>query len=364
MTLWDLPGPKQFIESARDVLNRGSNLVVRFPGSVPDGFDDAMMAALDNALHFVELMVTDSPLKDLARNFARDPNAVRSLSQLLAEERFRGLLIRLEDIDERTWPAWRDFLEHYADVLRGIPLLGRALFCVPLAGSPPGEPPRSDVTLINREWDGVVDEIDLLLFASERLRSRVSSSLARRLLATSVSRVARWDFDTAANLLEEGDPAILAPLEILRSIARDKGWTSETPLDWKLGTVSKAGVTHPARAAVETPPREIDRRMWSAQVAVLMPRIEELRYCTVQNNLADIEYRMRRGGMNHGDPHDLELGELTKLFEHSGGHRRLRNFLFWLRDLRNSLAHLSPLPPDVALKLLQTDEQHSRVTFV
>ena len=174
------------------------------------------------------------------------------------------------------------------------------------------------MALVNREWDGVIDEVDLMLFASERLRSRAGSSLARQLLAMSVSRVARWDFDTAASLLDEGERAILAPLETLRQIAR---------------------------------------RMWSAQVAVLMPRIEELRHESVQHNLADIKYRMRRRGMDDGDPHHLELGELTKLFRTSGGHWRLRNSLFRLRDLRNRLAHLSPLPPDVALELLEADGQ-------
>ena len=354
MTLWDLPGPRRFVESARSALIRGSNLVVQFPGCVPDGFDDAIMTSLGNALHFVELAVTESPLDDLGRNFAHVPDAVRSLSELLVEERFRGLLIRLEGIDDRNWPPWREFLGQYADVLRGIPLLGRTVFCVPLAGQPPCEPPRSDVALVNRDWDGVLDEVDLLLFASERLRNLASSSLSRELLATSVSRVACWDFDTAVLLLDQGEQAILDPRETLRQFARAKGWTTDTPLDWKLGTVSQAGVTHAARAAIETPPREIERRMWSAQVAVLMPRIEQLRHDAVQDNLADIKYRMRRCGMDDSDPHGLELGELTRLFDKVRGNWHLRKSLIWLRKQRNSLAHLSPLSPDVALKLLGT----------
>ena len=355
MTLWDLPGPRRFVDAAASALVRGSNLVVRFPGSEPDGFDDAIMASLGNALHFVELTVTESPLEDLSQYLAGDPLTVRSIPDLLAKDNFRGLLIRLEGIDERCWPPWRDFLRRYADVLRGIPLLGRSVFCVPLAGSPPGEPPRSDVSLINREWDGVIDEVDLLLLASERLRGRAYSSLARQLFAMSVSRVARWDFETAVRLIDEGQRAILDPLPTLQQMAREKGWTAKTPLDWGLGTVSQSGVIHPVRAALDTPPRELQRRMWSAQVAVLMPRIEELRHGTVESNLADIKYRMRRSGMDDSDPHGLELGELTRLFDKIGGHRYLRNSLIWLRRQRNSLAHLSPLPPDVALKLLGTN---------
>ena len=58
MTLWDLPGPRRFIESCRKSLANGSNLVVRFPGGVPEGFDDALMSALGNTLHSVALAVT------------------------------------------------------------------------------------------------------------------------------------------------------------------------------------------------------------------------------------------------------------------------------------------------------------------
>ncbi len=273
---------------------KGSNLVVRFPDGVPDGFDNALMDSLGNALRFVELVATDSPCDDISANLVQgDPVTAQSLQDLLTDDRFRGRLIRLVDIDECSWPSWQDFLGRYAHAIRGEQLLGRTLFCVPLDGSSPSDSPRPDMALTHREWDGTIDEVDLLLLASERLRSRMFSPLARQLLATLVSRVVRWDFDTAVYLLDEGERAILSPLQSLQHIAHDKGWTAETPLDWRRGTMSKSGVAHPARAAVDEPPREIEQRIWSAQLAVLMPRIEELRYNMVQDNRHDIKYLMR-----------------------------------------------------------------------
>ena len=61
-------------------------------------------------------------------------------------------------------------LSVHAELIRGMRLLGRSLFCAPLPGATHANPPRSDVALANLEWDGVVDEVDLLLLASERLR--------------------------------------------------------------------------------------------------------------------------------------------------------------------------------------------------
>ena len=357
MTLWDLPGPRRFIESCRKSLASGSDLVVRFPSGIPEGFDDALMSALGNSLYSDSLAVTDAPLKDLARQFSDNPDSIRSFSDVLAQERFGGLLVWLDGLDESNWPAWCDFLQHHSKLIRGTPLLGRSLFCAPLPNAINANPAHSDVTLANRDWDGVVDEIDLVLLASERLRSQEISPLVRLLLATSVARVAAWDFDTASRLLDGGPTAMLAPLETLKSIAAEKGWTPDTPMALESGTLSRQGITHPARAAVEEPAREIDRRVWSAQVSVLMPWIEERRHTTVERNLYEIRYRMRRANVNNSDPHAMELGELVKLLQAPGVPHGLKRAIGRLRDHRNRLAHLVPLDPDKALRLLESDSR-------
>ena len=123
------------------------------------------------------------------------------------------------------------------------------------------------------------------------------------------------------------------------------------------GTVSRQGITHSARAAVEEPAREIDRRVWSAQVSVLMPWIEERRHATVERNLYEIRYRMRRADMNDSDPHGMELGELVSLLQAPGVPHGLRRAVARLRNHRNRLAHLAPLDPDSALRLLESESR-------
>ena len=352
MRLWDLPGARRFVDRICDDLRGGSSVVVRFPGMVPEGFSTSVEARLGHTLEVGRLSVTASPLRDLARRYAEHPSHICRLPDLCDDPGFRGQLVRPEGLDATTWPAWRHFLGGYAEASRSRPLLGRSLFLVLLSGSPPAEPPPTDIGLASHAWHGVLDDVDLLLFATERLREREDDPLVRSLLATTVARVAAWDFDTAAILLDEENSTIVAPGDLLRVIAHEKGWTENTPLDWRLGTSSRTGIAHPARAALDDPPAELDRRLWSAQLSVLLPWIEACRHETVTANLFEVRRQMRADGNHHGDALALELGDLVRLFGRRGADRRIRRTLKRLRDGRNELAHRRHLSHSAILDLI------------
>ncbi len=356
MRLWDLPGARRFVDHACDSLRGGASVVVLFPGDVPQGFDEAVALALGNAFQFSHLDVSPSPIDDLRDRYASQPKDIYSISDLCDDAGFCGRLIRLEGIDDSNWPAWREFLPRYAQASRSHSLLGRTLFLVLLSGRLPSDSPAADVGLEIRTWDGVLDDIDLLLFASEHLHQRAAKPLRRALLASAVARVASWDFDTASALLSESDGIIMAPTDLLRSIARDKDWSPETPLDWRLGTESASGIVHPVRAAVEDPPMEIHRRLWSAQVSVLLPWIEDIRHETVAGNLYQVKQQMRFLGNGQADPYELELGELHKLFSRPGADKAVRRTVRRLRDVRNQLAHRRHLSADEVLALIESKQ--------
>ncbi len=168
----------------------------------------------------------------------------------------------------------------------------------------------------------------------------------------SIARVAAWDFQTAATLVAENDSTIMDPVELLRALAHDRRWTTDTPLDWRLGTVSQAGVAHPARAALDNPPAELHRRLWSAQLSVLLPWIEERRHETVVGNLFEVRRQMRADGDGQGDPFSLELGDLFRLFVRRGADRNVRRTVERLRDVRNELAHRLHVPYSAVLNLI------------
>lgn len=352
MRLWDLPGAKRFMDATCNFLRDGSSVVICFPSAIPEGFDDGLLDNLGNALEVRRLTATMSPLVDLSRQYARHPSHVNSISDLCDDPDFRGLLVRLDNLNESNWPAWRDFLGRYAQTSRSRHLLGRSLFLVPLARCAIFEPPPTDVALAHRTWDSILDDVDLLLFASERLRQRSGDTLLRSLLANIVARVASWDFDTAAALLAKSDRTILDPTEFLRAIARRKGWTADTPLDWRLGTESRSGVAHAARAALDNPPSEVNRRLWSAQLSVLLPWIEYRRYEMVANNLKQVKRQMHRIGNSCNDPFEFEVGDLARMFRQTN--HSLYKVFESLRKVRNRLAHQKHLTPDGVLRLIKT----------
>ena len=356
MRLWDLPGVKRFIETACAPLRDGSSVVARFPGEIPVGFEEALTTSLGNILSVGRLCGSASPFEDLCNRFAAGNRShIQSLQDLCEDEGFAGRLIWIDGLNGENWPAWRAFLSKYAQASRSMPFLGRTLFFAPLAGPSLGDPPSTDVALVTCEWDGVPDELDLMLFANEYLRQISLNTVLRDLLATTVARVASWDFDSAICLLRESKSSILAPAEVLRSVAQEKGWTQDTPVAWEFGTASQSGIVHPARAALEDPSREIERRVWSAQASVLLPRIETWRHETVKQNIFTVRGLMRRTRKEGVDPYELEIGELVTLFEQTGGHWSVRKRLRKLRNARNALAHLRPLHPDVVVRLIEVN---------
>lgn len=356
MRLWDLPGARRFVESACAALRDGCSVVAQFPGEVPAGFEGALTASLGNILAIGRLNGSETPFKDLCNQYASGNNShIRTIQDLCEDGGFQGRLIWLERLDNGSWPAWRDFLGKYAQTSRSMPVFGRTLFFASLEGTPPGASPSEDIALVTCRWDGVPDELDLVLLANECLRQKPISTVQRNLLSTTVARVAAWDFDSALRLLDENERSILAPTKMLRSVASEKGWTDATPVAWELGTASQSGIVHPARAALEDPPREIERRVWSAQASVLLPWIEARRHEIVARNLFEVRRQMRRSGMKEVDPFDLEIGELATIFTLKGADRNVRKRVHKLRMARNSLAHLQPLPTDMALRLIESN---------
>lgn len=351
MRLWDLPGARRFVNTACDLLRGGSSVVIQFPGRVPDGFDSAVAATLGNTLDVGSLVATTSPLQDLARRYVQHPRHIGRLQDLCEDPGFRGRLVRLNGLDSETWSAWCAFISAYAEMSRSRPLFGRSLFLVVLAGSPPPEPPPADIGLACRSWDGLPDDVDLLLFATEQLREREDNPLLRSLVATTIARVAAWDFDTAAALVAQDYETIMDPRDLLREMAQDKGWAVDTPLDWSLGTASRTGSAHPAHAALDDPPTELHRRLWSAQLSVLFPWIELRRHETVSANLFQVKRQMRAEGDSQGDPFALELGDLLRLFGRRGASRQVRKTVLLLREARNELAHRRHIPLPTVLSL-------------
>ena len=167
------------------------------------------------------------------------------------------------------------------------------------------------------------------------------------------ARVAAWDLDVAERLLNEDDDDIIDPVRVLRSIAREVGWTSTTPADWALGTASETGAIHAALASLDNPPREVHRRIWSAEASVLLPIIDEQRNEIIRDNRRRIVTHLNMDG-DTTDPLDLDIGRLMGLVQRPGFSRHVYNRVRRLHQARNDLSHLTPLRLNVIRVLVGT----------
>ena len=354
MNLWTLPGPARFLLRVERALRDGANVVVRFPVATPSGFGERMRALLTESWRCTVFRpeAASPPFQSLRERFAPHlPHEWNpTLLDLCEQEDFRGRLIWLDGVgrmDREDCFAWKKLLADYAQASRSVPEFERTLFVAVLEGAPPTDAPPQDIALKCFDWRGVIDETDLFLAAHERLHSRDAGPVMRSLLATTVARVASWDPDTAERLLDEGCEAILDPLSLLQSVAREKGWTSDTNACWELGTASGNGVSHAALASLEDPQRDLRRRLWSAQASVLLPSIDTWRWNLLLQHRALLAEHLEREG-SPTDALDLDIGELTGMVQRSGFDPDVRRDVRRMNRWRNELAHLRPLSANAA----------------
>ena len=357
MNLWTLPGPARFVLHAEHALRDGANVVVRFPVETPSGFGEHIRSRLQESWRCTVLHPDPAipPFQSIRERFAPHlPNEWNpTLLDLCEHEDFQGRLVWLDGVgrmDSEDCSAWKKFLVDYAQASRSVPEFQRTLFVAVLEGAPPTEPPPEDVTLKCFDWRGVIDETDLLLAAHERLHDRDAGPVMRSLLATTVARVASWDPAVAERLLDEGCDAILDPVSLLQSIAREQGWTSDTEASWELGTASGDGVSHAALAALEDPPRDLRRRLWSAQASVLLPSIDTWRWNLLVEHRALLAEHLEREG-SPVDALDLDVGELKGMVQRPGFDSKVQRDVRQMHQWRNELAHLRPLPVTAAQRL-------------
>ena len=360
MEVWNLPGPSRYLEAVERSLRDGASVVLRFPGEVPAGFRAVLNALLGDSWQWgtveadgvVKAAGGGFVVRGLCERFAPRLTAVARVTaaDLCEEDEFRGRLIWIDGLCSTNCDGWLSFLMAYEQASRGVPTLERTRFVALVDGAPLARVTR-DIGLALHDWRDVVDEMDLLFFADRRFRDRGVEGKERLLLATTVARVAAWDCTVATALREEAAEVILDPCDTLRSLARERGWTSETRQDWGIGTESGSGSMHAALAAVKEP-REIERRVWSAQTAVLLPEIESTRLDIVREHRFQIADNLRRTGEGN-DPDEMEIGDLVRVFGRPGFDRQVGLQLRGLRDVRNALAHCRPLSPERALDLVR-----------
>lgn len=359
MKFWGLRGPSTFVDRIEQFVRDGLNVILRFPCGAPPGLERDLRDRLHGLFVWKSVGISDgnlSPAVFLHRQAFPDSrfNRAVTMTDLANTSAFRGRLVWIEGITLRDWDRWSAALLEYAEACRNVDLRSRTLFVVPLTGEAVAAESPEEVALVRWDFCGVVDSLDLFVFALWNAPAGIHQREQRALLAHTVAEVAQWDYFLAMRLLSLPLSEALEPELTLREYARDQGWTPETPRRWERGTVdSQEGrsIVHSAALAASGDRRQIRRRIWAAQAGVLLPIVEEQRVRLLPHCLPYLRRAMDIAGYSVDDPREIEIGRLRDLLERTNTPKWIMRQVRPLRVARNKLAHMEPLRPSQAIEI-------------
>jgi hypothetical protein len=378
--IWSLPGPERFAEAIRTRIDRGSSVAVGLPGWAADNraFCSGLLRTVDYAVDVVDGSdAPDRPVASLvADRFSIDdvPPGPDAAVALARHTTLWGRVVAVTiPSDDQQAARWADFARTFVTASRAVAvterprlvLLSRHACAAALSGSDP--------LLSDLWWWGVLDRLDTTL----HVRGQFADG-SDELVRDTIAEIAGFDLRLADHLAAEWDgsyPTLGAELTRFARTSLCPPCTSPeslphsstalgvppTPLLalWDEGLVDRWD-SFPAylHACAVPTAADLRSRVWRAQIRVLMPTIDEER--------ARIEAWLRREIPDLPDAAVLEPGDLYALLQDHpdlktwrGGHRK--RLIYWLRDSRNTLAHMDTLTlADVARgrQLAAADRRH------
>lgn len=358
---WLLPGPQRFVDTLFRGLLDGRCLAVALPRFAPAGLG----TALGDRVHSSGLWVCHRlDLRDEACAGAPPASVIlrqcglglpsgrlADASGLATCEAFGQHAVLVEGGPPATWGAWREFLTRYAAASRALPEHARGRLCLVAEGCSERDLPVADVTLGVHRWRGVLDRLDVMLFAAGMVRERTMPRLHRELVLALAVELGGTDPELVANLATLDVAAATSPAPALEAFAARRGWSAATTVDWAQGThdvIAAQDVVHAALLVHrQDGVREIARRVWRAELGLLFPFIEEYRVRLIEQlgTRLRVPWSTPRGEVR--DRRDLEVAHLLAQARTIRGVERYVPLLEHLRVMRNALAHLEPVPPDV-----------------
>ena len=365
--LWRfLPGPRRFVENVVKNFKEGQNVLLCLPYYAPYGLKQAIRDDLQDLrmLEWSTLTLPDdpaiTPISYLSHHFFEVPVGSKaiSISSLSQNENFNGRLIWVEGVNKANWPQWRSFLADYEHICRNKQHWCQSLFCVVLEGELTEDPPFDELCLVTHELNGVINAIDTLIYATTLVSGMRCSVTQRQIAVAILANLSMWDLDLCERLSAEKLQVIFEPFGLLRDIAQERDWLFPkggefTTLKWHSGMKNKFNGKQQVNSIVYSGSDEVDKiakRMWSAQVGVLLPFIEEMRYEMLPKikKYVTLPHVTDYGTIN--DLYDLEIGHIeSQLRNRNDVSHTFKQELSVLKNIRNDLAHLTPIKTSLLL---------------
>lgn len=354
VSLWTLPGPARFVDSILESLQDGKNVVVGMPDSVTSSLyyglleQDEQGESVWQRLNVAQFEAAGRPVDLLIDYFQYDvsPGTMRSINMLFDIQKFLGIRLWIDQIPAPALPAWCQFLTDYQHICGTLNLFDRPLLCCQITGDMARSLPDTEVRLDVYHFDNVMTDLDILTYLLQQRNISDETHLERRIAYRVIAELAMWDIELARYLSRQSLENLLNPDEILHQFTLQREWDN---FDGDFAWYSGAKSTYNGQQRVHTcllsgkqGELERQRRIWRAQVSILLPFIEEERLALLQ----ELEHELTVPFETfHGQiikkKYDLEIGHLYSQFVNNPAISvTYTQRASLLRDMRNQLAHL------------------------
>lgn len=365
MDWWQLPGANRFLSRIVQDLRDGKNIVLYLPEWTPPGLANAIRRLIhQDDWPWHQYDATDGgeewarPLNFLVSRFIDNPapGGVCEIATLLDDGDFGGRCIWIEGLNAAQWQAWRPFVTQYAHQCRYLSAFRRTLLLIALTGDVTKQSIDGDICLNHHRLSAYIDPLDMMLYTRAVLSSAKLTALQQRTAVAVIARLALWDPAVADALATEPMSVILEPTPVLQQIGKARGWPITPKLTnqdaWRWGIADQVEgleLHHSAYLATTNRTPEIQQRIWSGQVGIVFPFIEEER----QKLLRKLKTQL---AIPFETPHgiidnllDLEFGHIEAQVHQQRltvDHATLL-MIQKLRRVRNHLSHLEVVPSEL-----------------
>lgn len=351
---WDIPGPARFVRRVENDLRDRLNIVAALPAGIGRDWFDYFRRRWRNSQERMDIihatMDAPSPLEELAGRFTTHPVGSATIGMLANEEGFKGRTVAILLDDPTSVQLWMAFLAEYDRECRLIDSFDRTVFLLATDGVLKQVLPASETYLRTHVYEGYARPHDCYMYAWVLLGAEEKQAWRTELKMALCAQLAQWDPRLCKILSGQNIETILCRSTSAKAIPakQDLGDPADPDVGWAKGIVQRCDgniIYHSGWVARDAASQEFERRIWTAQVQVVFPLIEQVRRQTIERYADRIQFPVYVGNDEMvNDPYELEISKVRQVVSRIRGVPRttLRR-LDQAYDFRNALAHLRPL---------------------
>ena len=334
----DLNGPRRFLVEAAEKLSGGQSVILSLPERVPwlDTMRDVLEKLLRKGTQTINVVdaedISSEPQEYVLEEFCANkdgfrPYSKKAYAKFLAESTgitLNDSCIWIRNATSAQVDKWFAFIADYQKFLAGK---RGGVFLLETNGKTDN---KFGVEILS--YDDKISGYDSFafnIFAAADFANE--NHLMKQYLAELVSALTGGDVEFGAACIERSDDFLKTPGATFDNILREGKFTSKKTFD------------------------DINQAIWMTQLKLIFPLVETFR----RNFIKQYEQQIKDALPYSSVPEEVEVGQLYGLFNQR---RWLINEadnddLEFYREVRNKLAHLTPLTFDVLQKVFEKNSR-------